>query len=217
MNAILKSWLPELRPLFALTAVLFVITAVIYPLAVTGIAQGVFSKQANGSIIKVDGEAVGSSLIGQQFTSPIYFHGRPSAAGAGYDAAASSGSNLGPTSAKLLDGIEDDPATTGVDESFAGITQRVAAFREENGLADTVEVPADAVTASGSGLDPHVSPATARLQVARVARERGADEQAIRDLVEEHVESSILGVVGEPRVNVLKLNIALDEEYPITK
>ncbi|MCC6382233.1 MAG: K(+)-transporting ATPase subunit C [Dehalococcoidia bacterium] len=211
----LRSWIPELRPLFAVTAVLFVVTAVIYPLAVTGIAQGVFPKQANGSIVEVDGQEVGSSLIGQQFTEPHYFHGRPSAAGDGYDAGASSGSNLGPTSDKLLNGVEDDPATTDVDESFAGIAQRVQQFREENGLPADAEVPADAVTASGSGLDPHVSPATARLQVARVAAARGADEAAIADLVEDHVEDPALGIIGEPRVSILKLNIALDEQFPL--
>jgi K+-transporting ATPase ATPase C chain len=217
MNAILRTWLPEFRPLLGITIALFVITSVIYPLVVTGVGQAVFNRQANGSIIKVDGEPVGSSLLGQQFTSEHYFHGRPSAAGAGYDAAASSGSNLGPTSDKLLNGIEDDPATTDVDESFAGITQRVAAFREENGLDENAQVPADAVTASGSGLDPHVSPATARLQVARVAAARGADEAAIRDLVEEFVEDPILGIIGAPRVNVLKLNIELDERFPMSQ
>lgn len=199
MNTTLRSWLPEFRPLIGVTVALFVLTAVAYPLAVTGIAQGAFSRQANGSIINDDGEAVGSSLIGQQFVSPSYFHGRPSAAGDGYDASASSGSNLGPTSAKLL----------------ASIEERVLAFREENGLPASAEVPADAVTASASGLDPHVSPATARLQAGRVAAARGADEQAIRDLVEEFVEGPSFGIIGEPRVNVLKLNIELDERFPV--
>lgn len=215
MNTMFRSWIPELRPLFAVTAILFVITAVIYPLAVTGVAQGVFPEQANGSLIEVDGREVGSRLIGQPFTEPHYFHGRPSAAGDGHDAAASSGSNLGPTSDKLLNGVADDPATADVDESFAGIAQRVQQFREENGLPADAEVPADAVTASGSGLDPHVSPATVRLQVARVAAARGADEAAIADLVESHVEDAFLGIIGEPRVNILKLNIALDEQFPL--
>lgn len=212
MNATLRSWIPELRPLFGLTIALFVLTAVVYPLAVTGIAQSAFNRQANGSIIEVDGTAVGSSLVGQSFSAPGYFHGRPSAAS--YDSAASSGSNLGPTSAKLLDGVPDDPSTADVDESFAGIAQRVETFREENGLADGAAVPSDAVTASGSGLDPHISPATARLQAARVAAARGVDEAAVRELVEDHIENAFLGIIGEPRVNVLKLNIALDEQFP---
>lgn len=212
MNATLRSWFPELRPLFGLTVALFVLTAVVYPLAVTGIAQSAFNRQANGSIIEIDGSAVGSSLVGQSFSAPGYFHGRPSAAS--YDSAASSGSNLGPTSAKLLDGVPDDPSTADVDESFAGIVQRVETFREENGLADGAAVPSDAVTASGSGLDPHISPATARLQAARVAAARGVDEAAVRELVEDHIENAFLGIIGEPRVNVLKLNIALDEQFP---
>ncbi len=206
----IRSWVPELRPLIAVTFVLFLITAVIYPLAVTGAAQLVFPRQANGSIVKVNGQEVGSSLVGQQFTEAYYFHGRPSAAGDGYDAASSSGSNLGPTSNKLLNGTQGD-------DLFDGIAQRVQAFREENGLSGDAEVPADAVTASASGLDPHVSPATARLQVERVAAARHADPEAVRDLVEHHIEHPLLGIIGEPRVNVLKLNIALDEQFPLEK
>lgn len=201
MHATLRSWLPDFRPLIGVTAALFVLTAIAYPLAMTGIAQGVFSGQAQGSIVEVNGEAVGSSLVGQQFTSPYYFHGRPSAAGDGYDASSSSGSNLGPTSTDLLVSIEE----------------RVQAFREKNDLPSGAEVPVDAVTASGSGLDPHVSPATARLQVRRVAAARGAEEQAIRDLVEEFVEDPFLGVIGEPRVNVLKLNMDLDARFPLER
>lgn len=214
MNSTLRSWVPELRPLFGIIGVLFVLTSVVYPLLITGIAQVAFSKQANGSIIDVAGVAVASSLVGQQFVAPQYFHGRPSAAGDGYDAAASGGSNLGPTSSKLLDGIEDDPATE-VDESYAGIRQRVRAFREENGLAADAGVPADAVTASGSGLDPHISPATARLQTRRVAEARGTDEASVRALVEEFVEEPALRIIGEPRVNVVKLNLALDQRFPM--
>ncbi|MGE3075844.1 MAG: K(+)-transporting ATPase subunit C [Dehalococcoidia bacterium] len=206
----LRSWVPELRPLVVVTFALFVITAVVYPLAVTGVAQVVFPRQANGSLVKVDGETVGSSLVGQQFTEAYYFHGRPSAAGDGYDAAASSGSNLGPTSDRLLNGSVGE-------DSSDGVAQRVQAFREENGLSSDVEVPADAVTASASGLDPHVSPATARLQVARVASARHVDAEAIRNLVESHIEDPFLGIIGEPRVNVLKLNIALDKEFPLEK
>ena len=202
----------EIRPLLAVTLVLLIVTTVVYPLAVTGIGQGLFHRQANGSFISVNGQDAGSSLVGQAFTRPEYFHGRPSAAGAGYDPSNSSGSNLGPTSGTLINGIHDqqDPAN-----DFDGITDRVAAFRQENGLADNVPVPADAVTASASGLDPHVSPATARLQVARVAAARGAPETAIRTLVDQYTEGRVLGLIGEPRVNVLKLNIALDRQFPM--
>lgn len=204
----------ELRPLIAVTAGLLIITAVIYPLAVTGIGQVFFNRQANGSFISVNGEDVGSSLVGQSFADPAYFHPRPSAAGAGYDASSSSGSNLGPTSDKLINGVHDP---SNPDQNFDGIKDRVAAFRKENGLADDVVIPSDAVTASASGLDPHVSPATARLQVGRVARARGADEAAVRKLVDEYTEAATFGFIGEPRVNVLKLNIALDKRFPGAK
>jgi K+-transporting ATPase ATPase C chain len=191
-----RTWIQirtELRPLFALTVALLLITTVVYPLAVTGIAQGLFPRQANGSFVSVNGHDVGSSLIGQSFANPEYFHPRPSAAGAGYDASNSSGSNLGPTSDKLLNGVHD-PANP--DQDFAGIKDRVAAFRAENGLADA-------------------SPATARLQVSRVAKARGASEADISALVDEYTEGTVLRIVGQPRVNVLKLNIALDERFPM--
>lgn len=187
----------ELRPLLSVTVALMLITAVAYPLVVTGIAQTVFSRQANGSIVKVGDIEVGSSLIGQTFTGERYFHGRPSAAGEGYDASASSGSNLGPTSQKLIDRVSDD----------------VRAFREANGLASDAALPSEAVTASASGLDPHVSPATARLQVARVAQARGVSETEVRALVNEFTEGRQLLLIGEPRVNILKLNVALDERF----
>ena len=204
----------ELRPLLAITVTLLLITAVIYPLAVFGVGQLAFHRQANGSIITVDGNAVGSSLIGQEFTQPQYFHPRPSAAGAGYDASASSGSNLGPTSALLINGVHDavDPSN-----DVAGIKGRVAAFRKENGLAPGVNVPADAVTASASGLDPDISPATARLEVARVAKARGASDVEIRALLDQYTEGAFLGFIGQPRVNVLKLNLALDQRFPVAK
>jgi K+-transporting ATPase ATPase C chain len=168
-----------------------------YPLLMTGFAQAVFPGKADGSIIEVDGEPVGSALVGQNFSGPEYFHPRPSAAGAdGYDGGASSGSNLGPSSQALVDRV----------------TESLATIREENGLADDALIPVDAVTASGSGLDPHISPAYAELQVARVARERGMSEDEVGQLVEKYTEGSTLLVLGEPRVNVLRLNIALDAQ-----
>ena len=211
------TWKSELRPLALVTLLLLVTTAVAYPLTVTGMGQLLFNRQANGSIIEREGDAVGSSLIGQAFSGPGYFHPRPSAAGAGYDSTNSSGSNLGPTSAKLIDGIADDPETADVDESFAGLRTRVTAFREENGLNAEQPLPADSVTASASGLDPHISPATARLQAARVARERGVGEAAVRELLDRHTEDAFLGFIGSPRVNVLRLNLALDREFPASR
>lgn len=217
MESAMENARKELRPLLGVTILLLIITAIIYPLVVTGVAQVAFNRRANGSMIKVNGATVGSSLVGQAFSGEAYFHGRPSAAGAGYDAANSSGSNLGPTSAKLIEGVEDDPATADVDESFAGIQQRVADFRESNGIAGGLDLPADSVTASASGLDPHISPATARLQIARVASARGVSEEAVRALVDDYTESAFLGFIGQDRVNVLKLNIALDERFPVTR
>ena len=210
----LAAWKSELRPLVAVTLALIIITAVIYPLAVTGIGQAAFNRQANGSLIKVAGNDVGSSLIGQDFSGDQYFHGRPSAAGAGYDASSSSGSNLAPTSDKLINGIHDpaDPST-----SFDGLVDRATAFRAANGVDAGVLLPSDAVTASASGLDPHVSPATALLQVSRVAKARRASEADVRALVNKYTEATVFGFIGQPRVNVLKLNIALDAQYPTSK
>jgi K+-transporting ATPase ATPase C chain len=168
-----------------------------YPLVMTGFAQVAFPGKADGSIVERDGEAVGSALVGQNFSGPEYFHPRPSAAGAdGYDGGASSGSNLGPSSQALIDRV----------------TESLATIREENGLAANAPVPVDAVTASGSGLDPHISPAYAELQVARVAKERQMTVDAVRSLVSQYTEGSTLFVMGEPRVNVLLLNLALDEQ-----
>jgi K+-transporting ATPase ATPase C chain len=207
----------QLFPALMMLVVFTVITGLAYPLAVTGVAQGLFGDKADGSLVEnTDGEVVGSSLIGQTFTEPQYFHPRPSAAGDGYDASASSGSNLGPTNDKLLIGEEDDPATEDVDETFEGIEQRAAAYREENGLADDAEVPVDAVTASASGLDPHISVANARLQAARVADERGLSEDEVLALVDDHTTGRALGFLGEKGVNVLELNLALDEQAPVS-
>lgn len=216
MNALMADLRSELRPLFGVTIGLMLLTAVAYPLAVTGIGQLAFNHQANGSIVEVGGVAVGSSLLGQQFSGEQYFHPRPSAAGGGYDAANSSGSNLGPTSDKLINGVADDTTTGDTDESFDGFVQRAAAYREENGLDPDAIIPADAVTASASGLDPHISPANALLQAGRVANARGATPGAIQDLVDDFTERPFVGFIGQPRVNVLELNIALDTRFPAT-
>ena len=171
-----------------------VLTGVLYPLVVTAIGQIAFHDKAEGSLVEVDGQAVGSSLIGQPFSAPEYFHPRPSAAGEGYDAAASSGSNLGPTNPDFL----------------ATVAERVHAYREENGVDDGTPVPVDAVTASASGLDPHISVANATLQAPRVAEARGIDIETVLELVDDHTAGRDLGFLGERAVNVLELNIALD-------
>lgn len=171
------------------------LTGIAYPLAVTGLARLIFPDRAGGSPIYRDGIPAGSALIGQQFNSPKYFSGRPSSAGEhGYDAAASAGSNLGPTSKKLIEGV----------------AERLSGVREANGLSANAPVPADLVTASASGLDPHISPESAYLQVSRVARARQLPEEKVRRLVERHIEGRRFGVLGEPKVNVLKLNLDLD-------
>jgi potassium-transporting ATPase KdpC subunit len=211
-SAIGSEALASLRALL----VILVLCCGMYPLVVYGLGQVLFSWKANGSLIDKDGNratpdnAVGSRLLGQNFTSPRYFHLRPSAAGSGYDAANSSGTNLGAISDKFLNGVADDPSTKDVDESFAGVKQLVQAYRDENELAADVLVPADAVTRSASGLDPHISPRNAELQVARVAKARALAADRVRALVDENTDKRDLGIFGEDGVNVTMLNIALD-------
>jgi K+-transporting ATPase ATPase C chain len=197
-----------------MVVVFTVITGVLYPLAVYGIAQVGFSDKAAGSLIEVDGVVVGSSLIGQTFTAPEYFHPRPSATGYAPGPGYAYGSNEGPSSERGLDG-EDDPETPDVDESTTnGVDDLIRAYREENGLAADAEVPVDAVTGSASSLDPHISVANAELQAPRVAAARGVDVETVLALVDDHTEGRGLGVFGEPGVNVLELNLALDETVP---
>jgi K+-transporting ATPase ATPase C chain len=188
----------QLRPAIVLTLLLCLITGAAYPGVVTGLAQLLFPRQANGSLVTVNGKVVGSALIGQPFTQAWYFHPRPSAAGSGYDASASSGTNKGPTDRKLADTL---------------VAGAVAEVVSQDGAVKG-KIPSDMVTASASGLDPHISPANADLQVARVAKARGVTEARIREIVAQHVEGRQFGFFGEPRVNVLLLNIALDSLAP---
>jgi K+-transporting ATPase ATPase C chain len=240
----------ELGPAFRMMLVFTVLTGLLYPAAMTGIAKVIFPRQANGSLVTVNGKVVGSSLIGQNFSKDEYFHPRPSAAGNGYDATASSGTNLGPTSAKLLRGTTkmDDKKNEVVD--FDGISVRLVhycldndlpyessvplgQFKNAKGELDDVKlikafnddktplvfkpkapVPADAVTASASGLDPHISAANADIQAGRVARARQASADQVKQLIAQSTEGADLGFLGEPRVNVLMLNLALDQRFP---
>ena len=190
--------LKELKPAILITIVLTILTGIAYPLAVTGIAQTIFHKQANGSLIEQNGKVIGSEIIGQNFTKPEYFHPRPSQNT--YDAANSGGSNLGPTNPALADRLKKDAAQ----------------FRKDN-PDYTGPIPADAITASASGLDPEISPANAQAQAARVAKTRGASPDAIQNLVAANTQQRDLGFLGEPRVNVLKLNMALDQQYPMKR
>jgi K+-transporting ATPase ATPase C chain len=187
----------QLLPAFRMTLVLTVLTGLIYPGVVTGLCQLLFRSQANGSLITANGQVVGSSLIGQAFTKPEYFHGRPSGAGNGYDGMASGGPNLGPTNQKLIDRVKKD----------------VADFRKEN-PDYTGPIPADLLTTSASGLDPDISVASAEAQLARVAKARGTSADQIRTVVTAHTQGRGLGFLGEPRVNVLELNRDLDQHLP---
>lgn len=189
--------LRQLRPAIVMIALFTLLLGVAYPLAITGVAQVAFPSQANGSLIRdADGQVVGSALIGQPFAGARYLHPRPSAAGDGYDASASSGSNLGPLNTDLA----------------ARIQTEADAIRADTGA--TV-IPADAVTTSASGLDPHISPAYARLQAARVARARGVEVTAVQQVIDANTEGALLGFIGQPRVNVLLTNRALDARFPV--
>jgi potassium-transporting ATPase KdpC subunit len=190
----MKTFWKDLWTATAATVVLLVVVSGIYPVIIWGIAQVIFPYQANGSLITQNGQVVGSALLAQGFSGAKYFHPRPSQAGTGYDAANSNGSNLGPTSKKLMDSIKD----------------AADAYRKENNLAGEAIVPADAATSSFSGLDPHISPKNAQIQAARVAHERGISENAVRNEIEKATDKPFLGIIGDPGVNVLKLNLALD-------
>ena len=190
----MKNLVAELRASIASTLLLAVLCCGVYPAIVWAVGQGLFSHKANGSLVRADGKVAGSSLLAQGFTAPNYFHPRPSAAGQGYDAAGSSGTNLGPTSKKLIESVKE----------------RVDAYRAENGLPPDARVPADAVTSSASGLDPHISVLNAALQAKRVAAARGMTEEDLLKKMRAHTEGRTLGIFGEPRVNVLLLNLDLD-------
>jgi potassium-transporting ATPase KdpC subunit len=243
----------ELGAGFRLTLAFTVLTGLLYPGIMTGVSQLVFPTRANGSLMTLNGKVVGSSLIGQNFSKPEYFHPRPSAAGNGYDATASGGTNLGPTSAKLIRGSIQIDDKNKESVAFDGISVRIVHYCLENdipyessmpldqfknaqGDLDDVKlikafnddkqpllftakmsIPADAVTASASGLDPHVSPANAEAQAARVAKARKVGVDEVKQLISESTEAADLGFLGEPRVNVLKLNIAIDQRFPISK
>jgi len=245
----IKELLPGLRLMIVLT----ILTGLVYPAAMTGICQAIFPARANGSLVTQDGKVVGSSLIGQSFSKPEYFHTRSSGAGSGYDATNSGGSNLGPTSAKLMHGTTktDDKGKEIVD--FDGLEDRIVhycvdndipftssvpldQFKDAQGNLDDVklikafndsktpliftpkaEIPADAVTASASGLDPHISPANADLQIGRIAKARNISADQVHTLVAQATDGPALGFIGEPRVNVLQLNISLDQNFPVRK
>jgi K+-transporting ATPase ATPase C chain len=239
----------ELKPGFMMMVVMTVLTGLLYPAVITVIAQVIFPKQANGSLIVSNGQVIGSRLIGQNFTKPEYFQPRPSSAGGGYDPTASAGSNLGPTSAKLINGTTKKNEKGNEVADFLGIKARIVhycldneipydssvpldSFKDAQGNLDDAKliaafndekapmvftpktpIPADAVTASASGLDPHISPANAQVQAGRVAKARGVSTDQVQALVAQHTEGRDLGFLGEPRVNVLELNLALDQSF----
>jgi K+-transporting ATPase ATPase C chain len=245
--------LKELGPGFRLTVAFTILTGLLYPAVMTGVSELIFPRQANGSLVTVNGKIVGSSLIGQNFAKPEYFHPRPSAAGNGYDATASSGTNLGPTSAKLLRGTTktDDKKNEVVD--FDGISLRIVhyavdnsipyessvpldRFKDAHGDLDDLKlvkafnddkapllfkteqpIPSDAVTASSSGLDPQISITNAEIQAARVAKARGVTAEQVKALIPQFTDRADLGFLGEPRMNVLLLNIALDQRFSVAK
>jgi len=202
----------HLRPAILLTLIFVALAGFVFPGIIWGVGQAVFPNQANGSMLKdAKGNVIGSALIGQNFAKPEYFHPRPSAAGSGYDAANSGGTNLGPTSDKLLNSIhrklpdgKNDPG------KFDGIKYLAEAYRKENGLAADTPIPADAATRSASGLDPHISPENARVQLKRVADSRHIPREQVQKLILQNTDGPFLGIFGEPGVNVLKLNLALD-------
>ena len=194
----------QVRPAIVSVLVMTVLTGAAFPLLLAAIGRPLFPRQAAGSLLMRDGVVIGSRLIGQEFSRPEYFQPRPSAAGKGYDGTSSGGTNLGPNNPKLKDGAAD----------FAGIPQLAREYRRRNGLPPDASIPIDAVTRSGSGLDPHISPANAALQIPRVARARGLGEEAVRRVVAEHSEGPQFGFLGSPRVRVLDLNLALDSMKP---
>jgi potassium-transporting ATPase KdpC subunit len=243
----------ELGPGLRLTLLFTILTGLLYPAVMTGVSGLIFPKQANGSIVTVNGKIVGSRLIGQSFTLPQYFHPRPSQAGSGYDATNSNGSNLGPTSAKLFHGAIATGANGKESVGFDGIDDRIVHYCVENGIPyessaplqqfmdshgnlndvklitafnddknplifkPQIPIPSDAVTGSASGLDPDISPANAQLQAARVAKARGVSPEQVKDLIPEFTHGPDWGLFGEPRVDVLMLNVALDQKLPATK
>ncbi|HEX3359219.1 MAG TPA: K(+)-transporting ATPase subunit C, partial [Tepidisphaeraceae bacterium] len=204
----------------AATVVLTIVCCGVYPLIVWGLSQAIFPGKANGSLVSKDGsittveaDAVGSSLLGQNFSAPQYFHPRPSAAGNGYDASNSSGTNLGPLSDKLINGIhgsKNPDGTPNPSADFDGVKDLVAQYRKENNLSDTTLIPGDAVTRSGSGLDPHISLQNAQLQKNRIGQARGITSEQVQALIDSHTDGPDLGILGDPGVNVLALNLALD-------
>jgi len=200
----------QILPALLVNLLFCLLCGVAFPLLVWGFAQIFMNYQANGSLHELNGKVIASDLIGQAFSSPKYFHPRPSAAGAGYDPLSSGGTNLGPTSKKLYEGIQDDPSTKDVDESFQGVATLAKLYRDENRLNPAALIPADAVTRSGSGLDPDISPQNAHLQARRIAQERSLRVEQVLALIDKSTKPRFLGIFGEPRVSTVELNLTLD-------